>query len=323
MIGWGSFMRHGRGTRCRAFFLIAVALVSPMAVSAESAWRVLENPWFRSLTNTNVERARELIEELDRFRVGVQKIADVRLPTGAAPTLVVIFDTAREFHEYSWARDIGGYTLLSAEGLPELTIVLPARGTNSDEFHTIRHEYVHTLNRYRAVQFPRWYEEGIAEVLSLMEIRGADITVGLLPKERFETMAYAKRSGLRVWRSFDDIVSGDLLAHDRSGFAHYAQYWLLAHYLTFGRPDLRQDLDRCLVLSDGMMKPLDAFRNAFGMTPEEMWDGEMRQYLWNVPARRFRLKSPIVAEPFRVKPADTAEVQVTLSAIRAYVEKRE
>lgn len=139
-----------------------------------------------------------------------------------------------------------------------------------------------------------------------MKIDGADITVGLPPEERFQ--------GGQL-RSFDDVVGGNVPMHVRTGFDAYAQYWILAHYLTYGRPDLAENLDRCLVLSDGMMEPLAAFRTAFGMTPQEMWTGGMKKYTSRMPQRRYTLKYPIVAEPFVAKLPDPAEVGSVMTAL--------
>jgi hypothetical protein len=313
-----------RPSRRTGRFVAGLALFAAVAAppaAAGGGWRVMENPWFRSLTNADPGRARELLEEMDRFRIAVQKVTNAKVPEDAPPVLVVIFDSAGEFREYSASRRIGGFALSYASDLPDMTIVMPARGTTGDERQTIRHEYVHALTKHRAVPFPRWYEEGVAEVFSLVDIEGADIVVGLPPKDRFRALENARAFGMNAWRPFDEIVSGDMPSHG----AHdaYAQYWLLTHYLTFGRPDLQSALNRCLVLSDGMMKPLDAFRTAFRRTPQEMWeDGGMKAYARRIPATRYTLKQPIVAEPFALQPADPAEVQATLAAIKAWVQRQ-
>lgn len=298
---------------------LALSLCIAGADAADRPWRLLENPHFRVLTNADESRARALVEEMDRFRIVLQQVSDAKKPADAPPALVLILATADEFRAYAPRRGVGGYLLRNAEGLPETTIVLPARGTGLDAMQTIRHEYVHSLNQYRPVRFPGWYEEGIAEVFSLIEVDGRKVSVGLLPRDRFDYVDKLQSAGIDAWASFDKLVADNVSPHTTHFAGAYAQYWLMTHYLVYGRPDLRDELERCLILSDGMMKPLDAFRTAFGMTPDEMWSRDLRNYVRKVPAQVYTFRNPIEPTPFSSGPADTAEVERTLTTLRAQV----
>lgn len=140
--------------RRELFLALMLALVAPGAARAEQAWQVLENRWFRALTNATTERALRLVEEMDRFRIGLQVVTNARMPPDEPPVLVVIFDTMQEFRKYAGSRNIGGFAVTHVPGLSGMTIVVPARGSRQDELQTIRHEYVHALNKHRLVRFP-------------------------------------------------------------------------------------------------------------------------------------------------------------------------
>lgn len=102
-------------------------------------------------------------------------------------------------------------------------------GSTADVFPVAVHEYVHLIARNAGLQFPPWFNEGLAEVYSTLKPVGDQIMVGAPATGRFRALAYEK------WIPLSVIVAA---GHDSPYYNEknkagslYSEGWLLVHML--------------------------------------------------------------------------------------------
>jgi tetratricopeptide (TPR) repeat protein len=143
----------------------------------------------------------------------------------------------------------------------------------------VLHEYVHYLLRGAGVAYaPKWYDEGLAEMLATTRLRDGRVIVGLSADARVDSL----RQGIHV--SLRDVVTTDDLSamhvYRRSVF--YAKAWALTHYLhaghLLGGPDRNPDLNRYLARVQQPGSRSDIFEQSFGMSIRDM-ERELGRYL--------------------------------------------
>jgi len=301
---------------CGCARMLLLLLPFNAATAAQVEWLILENPYFKAFASTDERRARELLEELDQFRVAVQIVTDLRIPEGARRTEILILGS--DFNELAASRSIGGFamgTKADAAGRIGTLIVIPADKIGANERVVVRHEYVHVLNAYRPLRFPRWYEEGSAEVFAHTTVRDGRTIVIDVPAGRIRNFKRSAGVGLDSWKSFDSIVAEQ--DPGSGGMTDlYLQYWLLTHYLVFGNPALAPQLEKSLIYFDAGMPALDAFTKAFGRTPESFWNGELSRYRRKIRSTHYTLNAPIAGAPFAARRDDEGEGEAALLALR-------
>lgn len=280
--------------------LFAGAGLKPVQARGHAVWRITENHYFRAISDAPDTEVRKLLLGLERFRVIVQKFATVTIPHDAPPVEVVIFDKVNEFREYTPSNNVAGFMTHGDNG--HLFIVMPVVYLYADAMHDIRHEYVHALLAYHPFPLPHWYEEGLAEFLASVEIRGDEIIVGKPPENR-----------LKYWYneslfSFNKIVA-DKVDPVKTSFADaYMQYWLLTDYMIVDAKRSK-DLNTYIALYDSGMDSLKAFKISFGKTPDEMAKYKLSSYTHHIKIYRMKFDFTGMDTNFRTGPAPGQEVK--------------
>lgn len=254
-----------RMTRVRAL-LSSVCLLSIACagMSAPRRYVEVESPNFKIFSSMDVEATVELVDELEQFRALIFTITNAPQHESPVPTHIFAFARQHELSEFRQGRRSVGYF---HHGLRANHVVLADyRRMGADAI--IRHEYVHFILRNSTmVQYPLWYDEGFAELLSTAQRRDEVIAIGAFPKARANSFQYGR------WIAFDRIVSardyGDFRRQELHMF--YAEAWALVHYLLLDRDTGRSaqgDIQRYLSLFESGTPDPEAFTEAFGESPQ-------------------------------------------------------
>ena len=160
-----------------------------------------------------------------------------------------------------------------------LLVVGSHRGTTSQRYETAFHEYVHYVFRNAtSFQYPTWYDEGLADLLSTIRGIEGGVSVGEVPASR--AYAYRQYEPMPLREILTVQSTSALAREDRARF--YAGSWLFAHYLQMnagsedGARRARQSLDYLGRIDQGRDR-LAAFVEAFDMPVAEM-DAALRTY---------------------------------------------
>lgn len=293
--------------------LLAGAYLTPASARQDHNWRVIENSHFQALSDASPSDVEDLLLELERFRLIVQKLTTVKVPPDAPPVNVVIFNNTDDFRKYTPNNNVAGFATHNNEG--HLLIVMPVKIERADSMHDIRHEYVHTLMAYHKFRFPRWYNEGLAEFLASVEMHDDEIIVGGPPKKRAQYWYYASLY------SFDKLVA-DTIDPTRASLADaYMQYWLMTHYMLTD-PKRAAKLGKYIALYNSGMDSLKAFKLSFGETPSEMGRRDLRIYTRHMKSYRMKFDFSGVDNDFSVRPARDQYVQSTSNYLSHLVWKQ-
>jgi len=293
--------------------LILLSVVSQAAVCKEHSWYRYESPYFIANSNASHKTTLAILTRLEMFRVAVSQVANLRVPASAVKTEVLILRTRKEFKELGRGRNTGAYAV-QHDG--KFLIVMPASGDRSMQMQIICHEYSHVLLGYSKFDFPRWYNEGFAELSST--IRFIDKDTAFTFGEPPPGLAYASDNHFD-WNTL--ISEGWDNSSLRAQEVHnaYMESWLLAHYVTLGddfknTPKLHQYFE----LIEAGQSSLDAFEQAFGMDGNELWVRKLRRYNERLFALVYDFRTNDLHTDFQRSDSDPEAVLLLLEEQKKY-----
>jgi len=198
------------------------------------------------------------------------------------------------------------------QGVPY--IVMSSSGPSQYSKIAIRHEYIHVLLGFSQYKFPPWYHEAIAEYMSGTEFRksGSIFTVGE-PIGRQQT-----RVSLFSW---NELISGEFRFHDISNDLKasnaYYQAWLLFHFLMLGdEMSHYEDLSSYLGMYHSGTPSLEAFRAAFGKTPDEFGTFIINRYVRRMPYYTLPFEQGFQDHDFEKTSIATEQAEEIIESVR-------
>ncbi len=215
-----------------------------------AGWLRLETPNFEVLTDTNDRTAREVLDRLERIR---QAFGNEKTPS--LPVRVYVFRSEREFQPFRPSGVTAGFY----QSGPERDIIAMHNG--GDLNHIVFHEYVHLALHHSSAKLPMWFEEGLAEFYSTLEISGTQLRVGRPVTNHIRTLTES------TWLTAEEMwatnkSSRNYNERDKVGI-FYAESWALVHMLNTW-PGYRENLPAfASLLADGAPAE-SAFERAFG-----------------------------------------------------------
>ncbi len=276
--------------------VVAVLLTILFAADAYAEWKRYENDYFVVYSQGKAKRVERLVRELELFRAASLQVFSIRAPADAPKTLVVLAKNLKEYRDYGGSRRLVGFA--RREGRQTL-IVMSSGGNSNNNMNIIRHEYAHALLGYDDFNYPSWYEEGFAELAAYIEI-DADasmFSLGLGTDRRLGSGEVAV-----PWNELiDDQFSAHSFFDSRDASAAYGQSWLLMHYLSLG-PDAENATKLAYYIAD-LKKGTpskEAFKTAFGVMPQDIWDKDMHDYPSRLPYYQLRFTGLESASEFHV-----------------------
>lgn len=303
-----------------ASLLVATGLPGGPAEAAD--WRRYDNGPLIAWSDAGRRRTRALLEELEYFRAAVLQVTNVKPPADAPAVRVLVMADKRHFERLTSSRNVAGF-MLSLPAYP--VIVMPVRqGSRTWREIVIRHEYAHVLLSYASFEYPRWYNEGMAEMLSTLEIvdgQNAFIIGALTPRLighfRWKGNGQAKLEFSYDW---DQLIGEGFVPHATrtDGSSAYAQAWLLAHYTSFG-----DDFANAYRLQDYFNRlgageaSLAAFEAAFGALPSALYEDALLPYSRAMPTYTLPFDTDRLRLEFRESDTDRDALDRLLNFLEA------
>lgn len=257
----------------RALLLFVLAYFSGLQVAPAEEWSRLEVDGFTYIGNVGDRKLKSVALDLRLFRQVLSRFI-TSSPSGDAMP-VQVFILSKDYWE-RYARPTEGLSGVFVPSLFEANILLDGDGgwasAKTIVFHEYAHYYIHNLDKF---EYPPWFNEGLAQFLSVMYRRGNKVILGAMPEGRW----ISTDDG--VWLPFARLVQVDYDSaeyRDHDGESQlYPQSWLLLHYFLVQRMDLQSGLNRFLSDMDDGTDPEAASRAAFGLTTAQM-DDELKAY---------------------------------------------
>ena len=249
--------------------------------SLDQKWIEVRSVNFSIYSSMGEADARELLENLELFRAAILAMTHLRDASPRIPTEIYAFRGTSEYAEFRPDANVTGFF---TPGLRSNWVALDAARNGIQARAILYHEYTHFLLRNEGrTRIPMWFDEGFAELLGAVDVRGSMVRIGAVPPHRLAWLQLGRElpySRILRTRSLEGW-SGD----DASMF--YTQSWLLVHYLTLGAmgssATFTARLNRYLAQLDEGAEVEAAFRDAFGIEVGDL-DGKLTRYRRKIPA---------------------------------------
>jgi hypothetical protein len=205
----------------------------------------------------------ELLKELRQRRAKLREVYKGKVP----PELVAPLNAAETRIRVSEGRNADAFARVRERLFRRL-------------FHEAFHAYLGTFVYPGKETFPRWFNEGLAQVFETAIVEAGELRVGHVDRERLKELDKAKLLPLtKLLRSGrkDFVVEheGDKQVSDQ----HYLTSWALAYYLTFDRKLLgTKKLDKYVDSLGRGNDPVEAFQTLVG-EPLGDFEKAWHQYL--------------------------------------------
>lgn len=216
-------------------------------------WIRVASPHFELYTDTGETSARRVLTRFEQAREILSTSAGWREP-GRPNMLILLFGSERDF---AGLRPVGTVRGFYQSG-PERDYIAMLSGAGLDR--VILHEYTHSVLNHAAAPLPQWFEEGLAELYSTLEVgRGGARAGGPIA----EHVAALERSR---WFGGEELgrIGKDSPHYNEAGRigVFYAQSWALTHMLTFAK-GYRERLPEFVELLNAGEESGAAFQKAF------------------------------------------------------------
>ena len=264
---------------CLPFCLSSVV----QAAIDDRRWCEIQTARFTLVSDLKPKRLQPIADDLLRFHAVAETLvpqdASMRLP----PLTVFAFKSASLLRSTFNVQSVSGLSLASHD---RFTLVYgPRYGKRSLSSATAFHEYSHYLMLARpARQYPLWYVEGLASLLSTMEFPDLNTArVGLVLPRRLRAPTHSSMIGNK--RRYDnDNLPLDQIVNRRYAIGlgevdylriHvYARSWILIHYLMYGHqagfPDYSEKIDRILARIDAGAPGSEVIEGELGVQLEDL-----------------------------------------------------
>lgn len=258
--------------------LLVLAGVVPASLARihPEAWHEYKSENFTVLTDLKPREAANRIRSLELFRAVVLKVMTAQPPSEVVPSQVFIFAHAGDFRQIIPGKPIAGFFRY---GLRTNTMAEQADTPGFEQNTALYHEYVHYLLRGSRANYPHWYDEGLADMLSTIYVKDGRVIIGGEFKGRIEGLIQSP-----VYVPFKQVVTRDDVWNWNPYLASYfySMSWAAVNYLYAGHltgmPDRGKDVATYLVKLNQGVPGEKAFEDAFGITPMHM-EGEINRFL--------------------------------------------
>ncbi len=273
-----------------AALLVWLAAVMP-AVAGKGTWHEYRTDHFIVRSDAKPKTARLLMRDLEWYRHVVGRITNVDFSHDETPPLRLwAWKTQHEYIKATKAYGTGGFYDMGLDGPYALMTVQQAENPmDLDGRQIILHEYTHHIvHQFSPIQYPRWYDEGMAEFLSTMKFRDKGLVVIGGPIQRAAVLRDFD------WVPFRELMEskGQYMRQHRVSMRdprrarpaislQYAEGWITVHYL-MTHPVRRRQVQTYLSL---MNRPDTADRQAFEqafLTDYKKFQKEVYKYFWSM-----------------------------------------
>ena len=205
--------------------LIALTVVCLPGLAEEPSWGLARSAHFEVYSQAGKDSARSGLLFFEQLRLFFEQQTTLQLH-GRMAVRVVGFQSDKAYDPYRLSSTADAYYVGSET---RDYIILPS--LSSDRLSAAAHEYAHVMMHAGGLHLPSWLNEGLAEVLSTVQV-GADVTTvgGDLPAR---SQALRKHRWIPVDAILNAQTSSPLRESRHENELFYAESWALTDMLAF------------------------------------------------------------------------------------------
>jgi len=225
----------------------------------------METEYFEILSSAGRSETVRIAQDVSQFAKIVERLTNSGRIRTALPTRMFLFGDSATYERFGIGPGVHGFVrsatdanyILVDASIPELSIPV------------VRHEFVHFVlaNGDRGA-YPPWYNEGLAELLSTIEVTPQGIELGAMPPTRAVSLVLGAPLTTRRMLTARDILRWE----PRVRAQLYAQAWAMVQYLTVAAPErarFGQSIPNYLTAIRSGVAIDAAWQDAFGLSVEE------------------------------------------------------
>jgi len=288
-------------------------LSTPMRAD-EKPWIEVKSPHFRLITNGERSDGLHVLQRFELMRAVFAAQPGFKLDA-PAPLLII---AARD--ERTMKRLLPGYVAHSIPlpgGLYEhgwereyAVVRLDVIKIDPETYHSVYHEYVHSLLHINFQWLPDWLDEGLAEFYGCTGFIGDKIQVGALPADFRIRMLKSM-----ILIPFNDFLASRMYTRNPSQtFESYIQAWALTHFLMLSPTmDSGQRLGKFLQLLGQGTPQKKAFQEAIGPFDDVQKQYETYVHKLTFPIREGPAPAKLGESDFRTRTLEPGETEAELA----------
>lgn len=296
------------------FCLVVMAWACLSTASAQSVSKAyeIETDNFLFVGDIDRQRARALVEDLERYRSVLLQSFGLAYETETVKVRIYFAATNDQFAKMTGRAGAGGLYIRQLSG-PIFIIngydgLVSDKGIRKVAYHEFTH---HMLETYYDGLLPLWYNEGLAEYYSSFT-RSKDGRFEIGQVDRMNVKMLQQFEWVDMRRLLESVrdYPFDTMTAQNSQYSFvdffYAQSWLAAHYFQ-SNASARRSLKRFFEIYDPTQDGQSAFIRAFGKSYSQ-FEFELRDYLRKGEFRTRKIGSRSVTRgALRVRPLTEGE----------------
>ncbi len=239
--------------------LLALALIGPTARAGE--WLQYSEPDFELYGDASRKQITDVIRSMQVYRYARDTVLPkLKGSDVVRPRIFVLSGTS--FRKYANMRNnVTGFVSGHDFGV-DIVVDGSAEdwtGTSSIIQHELTHYY---LANSADFTLPVWYDEGLSEYLSTLDIEKGKLRIGFPAAGRWANLQTLSWMPLR--EMFNATRSSAAYTSHRAGASFYAQSWLLVHYITLAGGDDTRKVSLMIAYIDRGQSVDESIQKAFG-----------------------------------------------------------
>ena len=243
--------------------LLAGCVSHPFAHLEE--WEEVRTRHFIFYSNAEEQVTLEIASNLENFREIALKMITIPEFQDSHSLRVYVFKDSRSFKPFQPTEHVGGFFIPGPN-----YIAINAGEWNLSASSIIYHEYIHYLISKHPAHFPRWYDEGLAELFETLEYQDEMVKFGIPPSDMLFWLNMQAE-----WIPMDQLLLDQVDFTDNQGLTHaHSQSWAIMHYFLLGKEENFFKLGRYIFLVNNGTHPHEALMEACGLTPRWVIEGD-------------------------------------------------
>ena len=311
----------------RCILLLAASIVAFTPAAASAEWLALRTKHHQVAGNVSARDLKDVALRIEQFREVIATLNQATIEAAQGVSAIVLaFPDERSYRPFMPMANgrrvpVGGLFVAGPRGT-YITLNLDA---GDDAYRGIYHEYSHYLLRNVFGAAPLWFNEGLAEYYSTLEV-SSDGRRAVIGKPVPQHVALLRERRLPLATLLAITAASPIYSSDTpERSVMYAQSWAMVHHALHAQPRRREALiDLAFKLAAGMT-PEQAVLEAYGMTIPDL-EREVQAYtrreIYQATSVEFKdaITTTLGRNPM---PADEGEVEAWLGGVQMTIGRPE
>lgn len=224
---------------CILFYACCSFLI-PASRAADN-WIEVKSTHFTIATNAGSKDARKILDQFELFRATFLTAFPSLRVDPAQPMIILAAKNENAMkellpEEYATKGHIR-HAGMFQRGVDKNYVILRLDAEGDNPYHTLYHEYTHSMVSLNFTNVPLWLDEGIAEYLGNAQVGEKEVRIGLIDRSHLYILQLNKLLPIETLLS----VGHDSPYYNEENRASvfYAESWAVVHYLMLD-PDARK-----------------------------------------------------------------------------------